>query len=281
MLLPARCCRAARFPAASAAVVSKESTRPSSFSVISRSNADSSRRRRREGASSSIPARISNTVTAVVQIDSAGWPSSHATTVASGSARMSAERTFVSSAIIRHRSRRHERDDRGSLAGPRRLRRRGRASLWPYPDELGLLRRSGRRGGGFLSPPPQWSGRALSPFVGVHSSRRRRADVPTVVPSHDDSMISSWWVETMGLEPTTSCVQSRRSRQLSYVPDVPRRPGTSHCRTSIRPHPVGAENGPASALQRPCSGEIALAWVGHVAGGPPACSPVQARRDLR
>ena len=25
-------------------------------------------------------------------------------------------------------------------------------------------------------------------------------------------------VETMGLEPTTSCVQSRRSSQLSYVP---------------------------------------------------------------
>jgi hypothetical protein len=28
-------------------------------------------------------------------------------------------------------------------------------------------------------------------------------------------------VETMGLEPTTSCVQSRRSSQLSYVPMAP------------------------------------------------------------
>jgi site-specific DNA recombinase len=32
-------------------------------------------------------------------------------------------------------------------------------------------------------------------------------------------------VETMGLEPTTSCVQSRRSSQLSYVPAVPRQSG--------------------------------------------------------
>lgn len=38
----------------------------------SRSKTDSSRRRRREAANRSIPVRISNTVTAVVQTDSAG-----------------------------------------------------------------------------------------------------------------------------------------------------------------------------------------------------------------
>ena len=31
-------------------------------------------------------------------------------------------------------------------------------------------------------------------------------------------------VETMGLEPTTPCLQSRCSSQLSYVPEVNREP---------------------------------------------------------
>ena len=34
-------------------------------------------------------------------------------------------------------------------------------------------------------------------------------------------------VETMGLEPTTSCLQSRCSSQLSYVPEAPKRSGRS------------------------------------------------------
>jgi hypothetical protein len=43
-------------------------------------------------------------------------------------------------------------------------------------------------------------------------------------------------VETMGLEPTTSCLQSRRSSQLSYVPGEA---------LIVRQHPPRARSEPA------------------------------------
>ncbi len=40
----------------------------------------------------------------------------------------------------------------------------------------------------------------------------------------DNALTRLFAVETMGLEPTTPCLQSRCSSQLSYVPEVTRRP---------------------------------------------------------
>ena len=45
--------------------------------------------------------------------------------------------------------------------------------------------------------------------------------LPLTLPAHGrESNSDLRQVETMGLEPTTPCLQSRCSSQLSYVPEV-------------------------------------------------------------
>jgi hypothetical protein len=73
-----------RLAASRAAGWSKARTRPWRSSSTARAKASSSWRLRRLAGSSSMPNRISKTVTAVVQIDSDAWPSSHKPTPASG-----------------------------------------------------------------------------------------------------------------------------------------------------------------------------------------------------
>jgi len=102
---PARWRPAAISPAAIAADVSKDWMRPSSSSVRSASNARSRSRRRRPGVRRCRPVLTSKTVIDVVQIDSAACASSQLTTAASGSRRISAEITLVSSKITRRNQR--------------------------------------------------------------------------------------------------------------------------------------------------------------------------------
>ena len=93
-------CRAAASDAASvAAALSKSKTRFSKSSRRSRSNSNSSLCRRRPDGSSARPKRASNNVMLVIQTDLAGWRSSHLTTAASGTERISAPRTLVSRII--------------------------------------------------------------------------------------------------------------------------------------------------------------------------------------
>ncbi len=75
-----------------------------------------------------------------------------------------------------------------------------------------------RRRAGSPEPLLRWSARGLEPCVGARPSRSHRVGGPRSVPCTNDSMISLWAVETRRLELPTSCVQSRRSSQLSYVP---------------------------------------------------------------
>jgi len=97
--LPLFCRAAASDAASAAAALSKSKTRFSKSSRRSRSNSDSSFCRRRPEGSSARPKRASNNVMLVIQIDSAGCRSSHLTTAASGTARISAPRTLVSMMI--------------------------------------------------------------------------------------------------------------------------------------------------------------------------------------
>ena len=93
-------CRAAASDAAStAAALSKSKTRFSKSSRRSRSNSNSSFCRRRPDGSSARPKRASNNVMLVIQTDSAGCRSSHFTTAASGTERISVPRTLVSRII--------------------------------------------------------------------------------------------------------------------------------------------------------------------------------------
>src|ERR1019366_4961158 len=63
------------------------------------------------------PRRASNTVMLVIQTDSAGWRSNHATTTASGTVRIIAEITLVSRIII-YRTLPTAESDRAIPAGP-------------------------------------------------------------------------------------------------------------------------------------------------------------------
>ena len=94
-------CRAAAKDAASvAAALSKSNTRFSKSSFRRPTNAASSVCRRRPDGSNAMPKRTSNNVILVIQTDSAGWRSSHATTGASGTVRINAPSTLVSRIII-------------------------------------------------------------------------------------------------------------------------------------------------------------------------------------
>ncbi len=180
---PARWRRATTSPAASAAATSKARTRWSRSSLRTRSKASSRRRRRREGVKSSKPVRISNTVTDVVQIDSDGWVSSQSTTAVSGSDRMSADSTLVSSRIMvslrgpplvpgGHATRR----SRARLRGP------GTATRSSTQAEPVRSVSPARRRAGSLGLLLQWSAHGHGPSAGVRPSHRHRVGGPRSEP---------------------------------------------------------------------------------------------------
>src|SRR5580698_3407414 len=74
--------------------------RPSRSSTRSLSKADSRAFRRLPLGSSASPSRASKRVMLVIQMDSAAWRSSQSTTGRSGTSRINAESTFVSSTIM-------------------------------------------------------------------------------------------------------------------------------------------------------------------------------------
>jgi len=90
---------AASNAAAFAAALSKSNTRFSRSSFISWSKANSSACRLRPDGSNARPKRVSNKVMLVIQTDSAGCRSSHATTAGSGPTRINALSTLVSRII--------------------------------------------------------------------------------------------------------------------------------------------------------------------------------------
>src|SRR6266446_281151 len=94
-------CLTAIAAAVTAAVRSNGSTRPSRISSMARSKAAKSRSRRRPGARSARPKRISKIVIVVVQIASGGCASSQRSTAGSTATRIVAESTLVSTTIIR------------------------------------------------------------------------------------------------------------------------------------------------------------------------------------
>jgi hypothetical protein len=181
-LLPACCLRATSGPAALAAGESKDRTRSSRSSLITLSKAPSRCLRRRDGGRSSKPVRISKSVTEVVQIDSEGWASSQSATTTSGTVRMSADSTFVSSRIMVREGRLLARGDHVARASLVPNPRRGtvtRSSIRAAPARA-VLRE--RLRGGSRAPPPQWSTHALGPCVGALPSGCHRAGEPGAVP---------------------------------------------------------------------------------------------------
>ncbi len=180
--LPTRWFRATTSPAATAAATSKERTRWSRSSFRTRSNAASRCRRRRDGVRSSKPVRISNTVTDVVQIDSDGCASSQSTTTVSGSDRMSADSTLVSSRIMAPGGPPLAPGGHATQRSRVRLRRRGTAMRSSTQAEPVRPVPPARRRAGSLGLLLQWSAHGLEPYVGARPSRPRQVAGPRAVP---------------------------------------------------------------------------------------------------
>ncbi len=78
--------------------------------------------------------------------------------------------------------------------------------------------------------------------------------VPDQMSGLDPAWPGTCLVETMGLEPTTPCLQSRCSSQLSYVPEGPLRLPTTPDHPRHRWHSVHGSGGWGKLVHRQSSG---------------------------
>jgi hypothetical protein len=91
---------------------------------------------------------------------------------------------------------------------------------------------------------------AIAPTT--YARRRRSRPTQSRTLTRRRTLHRSKWVETMGLEPTTPCLQSRRSSQLSYVPGRHRHAIARRQRTDAR-SPGRAPPGSRVTVTPPCA----------------------------